>query len=86
MVAMTNRERYLKYDASPEAIKKRSKRVLARRAYEKEHGPIAKGMDVHHKVDLDQGGTNAASNLTLKSTKENRGVLRVKTNGGGKRR
>lgn len=86
MTAMTNKERYAKYDASPAAIKKRSQRVLARRAYEKAHGPIPDGMDVHHKRDIDQGGTNAMSNLALKSTKENRGVLRVKTNGGGKKR
>jgi len=87
MTAMTNKERYAKYDASPAAIKKRNQRVLARRIMEKKVGAAAlEGKDVHHVRDIDQGGTNSLSNLTVKSTKENRGVLRVKTNGGGKKR
>lgn len=61
------------YNARPEQIKNRSKRVMARRLLEKE-GKVAKGdgKDVHHKFPLIKGGTNARSNLAVASAAKNR--------------
>ena len=75
MAEMTEREKYLKYHASPKAIKDRGLRVMARRKMVDKHGSAALvGKDVHHKVSPANGGTNADSNLAVKSTKWNRGV------------
>lgn len=63
---------YREYHGTPEQRANRSKRVLARRAYEKEHGDQT-GKDIDHKKPLRSGGTNAKSNLRATSVKKNRG-------------
>jgi len=63
---------YREYHGTPEQIAKRSKRVLARRAYEKVHGDQT-GKDIDHKKPLRNGGSNALSNLRATSVKKNRG-------------
>lgn len=74
------------YNARPDQVKKRTMRNQARAEYEKKHGDLPSNVDVDHKKMLDQGGTNAASNLRAKSQKDNRG-WRAKTPGvyGGKK-
>lgn len=65
---------YAKYHSSPTAIAARSKRVLARRIMKKDLGAAAiKGKDIDHKIKLKNGGTNARSNLRVRSIKSNRG-------------
>lgn len=72
---MSQREIYQKWHASPEKIKERSQRVLARRAMVKEHGAAAlAGKDVHHKSPISSGGGNGTSNLGVMSVKQNRGA------------
>lgn len=64
------RHEYDSYHGKPEQIKKRSKRVLARREVEKDLGKAAvAGKDVHHKKPLRDGGSNARSNLAVTDTK-----------------
>jgi len=66
------REEYDKYHGKPEQRANRSKRVLARRAYEKAHGDQT-GKDIDHKKPLRNGGGNGMSNLQATSVKKNRG-------------
>ena len=68
------------YESSPEQVKKREMRNAARAKLMKS-GAVKKGdgKDVDHKVMLDGNGTNAPSNLRVKSQTENRGWR--KTNG-----
>lgn len=62
------------YNSTPEQIAKRSARNKARREMEKEVGKAAlKGKDVDHKVPLRDGGSNARSNLRIRSESANRG-------------
>lgn len=56
----------------PNATKEQSQRHKARRAYEKAHGPIPKGMDVDHKKAIKDGGGNSLANLRLLTKKANR--------------
>lgn len=73
------RKEYDNYHSKPEQRANRSKRVMARREMEDKHGVAAlKGKDVGHKKPLRNGGTNAASNLTVQSIKSNRGWNRGK--------
>jgi hypothetical protein len=69
---------YARYHGKPEQIKKRAQRVQARRDYEKKNGAksIPAGFDVDHRKPIDKGGTNAPSNLRLRSVKSNRGYKR----------
>lgn len=60
------------YNHRPEERKKRVKRVLARRAYEKEHGDLPRNMEIDHKKPLRDGGTNAPSNLRVVPRSKNR--------------
>lgn len=67
------RHEYDTYQGKPDQIKKRAKRVMARRKMIKE-GKAAKGdgKDVDHKKHLNSGGTNADSNLRKRSVRANR--------------
>lgn len=62
------------YNAKPDQLKKRAERNAARRELIKD-GVVKKGdgKDINHKKMLDNGGTNARSNLEVTSQKENRG-------------
>lgn len=65
---------YKRDHSSPEQIKRRAKRVQARRVMKKELGAAAiAGKDIDHKKKLRSGGTNARSNLRVRSIKANRG-------------
>ena len=67
------------YNAKPDQKKKRAERNAARREFEKDHGNLPSNVDVDHKKMLDNGGTNAKSNLRAVDQKTNRGWR--KTNG-----
>jgi hypothetical protein len=71
------RKEYDEYHGTAEQRANRSKRVLARRAYEKEHGDQT-GKDIDHKKPLRSGGSNAPSNLRASTVKKNRGWSRGK--------
>lgn len=75
MVAKRNYKReYEQYHSKPEQRANRSKRVLARRAMEKELGKEAlRGKDVDHIKPLSKGGSNNRSNLRVTSISKNRG-------------
>lgn len=62
------------YNARPEQKKNRAERNAARRELEKA-GVVHKGdgKDVDHKKMLDNGGSNARSNLRVVGQKTNRG-------------
>lgn len=62
------------YNARPDQLKKRAMRNAARRKAIAE-GVVSKGdnKDIDHKRMLDQGGTNAKSNLRAVSETTNRG-------------
>jgi len=67
------------YNARPENVAKRVKNNQARAAMIKAgKAKVGDGMDVDHNVMLEQGGTNAASNLDIETQKENRGWRRSK--------
>ena len=63
-----------RYNARPEQKKNRAERNAARRELEKA-GVVHKGdgKDVDHKKMLDNGGSNARSNLRVVDQKTNRG-------------
>lgn len=65
---------YKEYAGTPEQIDRRSTRNKARRMLEKE-GLVKKGdgKDVDHKRKLDDGGSNARSNLRVVPKSKNRG-------------
>lgn len=68
------KKEYKDYGGTPAARAARSKRVLARRIMRKELGAAAiAGKDIDHKTKLKNGGTNARSNLRVRSIKANRG-------------
>lgn len=81
------RREYDLYHSRPDQIAKRSERVTARREMEKA-GKVSKGdgMDVDHKRPLSRGGSNANSNLRVRTSSANRSFQRnadgsVKRNG-----
>ena len=61
------------YSAKPAVVKKRAQRNAARAQLMKE-GKVRKGdgKDVDHKRSLSKGGTNARSNLRVRSASKNR--------------
>ncbi len=67
------------YDAKPENVKKRANNNAARAILMKE-GKVSKGdgKDVDHKKPQRSGGTNARSNLRVRSQHANRGWERDK--------
>lgn len=67
------RKEYDEYHGTPEQRANRSKRVLARRAFEKAHGDLPRTMDVDHKKPLRSGGGNGMGNLRAVTVKKNRG-------------
>lgn len=71
--ARNYKKEYANFHGKPAERKKRSKRVMARRKLEKE-GKVSKGdgRDVDHKKTLKSGGSNARSNLRVRSVKSNR--------------
>lgn len=73
---------YEKYHGKPEQIKKRAKRVMARRKLERE-GVVRKGdgKDVDHKVPLAKGGSNSRSNLRAVPKSKNRSFPRTRNAG-----
>lgn len=61
------------YNATPENVKKRSQRNSARAIVKKDLGAAAvRGKDVHHRTPVRSGGSNARSNLGIKSRAANR--------------
>ena len=75
-VGTINRE-YAKYHASPEQIKNRSERTVARRKANEE-GITRKGdgKDIDHKVPLSKGGSNDKSNQRVVDKSTNRSFSR----------
>jgi hypothetical protein len=63
------------YNATPEMKRRRAANNAARANLKKEGVNVA-GKDVGHKRALDRGGSNARSNLTVQTKKENRGWRR----------
>lgn len=62
------------YNHRPDIIKNRSERNSARRIMKKDLGAKAlEGKDVDHKKMVIHGGTNARSNLRLRTPHANRG-------------
>ncbi len=62
------------YNHRPSIIKNRSERNQARRIMAKDLGKAAiAGKDVDHKVMVIHGGTNARSNLRIRTEHANRG-------------
>ena len=68
------------YNARPEQVAKRVKRNQARAELEKA-GRVHKGdgKDVDHKTPLKRGGSNATSNLEVKTQTANRGWRKGKS-------
>jgi hypothetical protein len=65
------------YNARPEEVKKRVANNAARREMIKEgKAHVGDGKDVAHKKSLENGGTNAKSNLAVQSREKNRGWRR----------
>ena len=65
------------YNARPEEVKKRVANNAARREMIKEgKAHVGDGKDVAHKKSLENGGTNAKSNLTVQDRATNRGWRR----------
>jgi hypothetical protein len=80
------KKEYEQYDGTPAVKKKRAARNAARREMMKK-GKVHKGdgKDIDHAKPLSKGGTNATSNLRVKSASANRSFSRnsdhtVKTN------
>ena len=71
------KKEYEQYQGKPDQIKKRGERNAARAALMKK-GVVSKGdgKDVDHVTPLSKGGTNAPSNLKLKSPSANRSFSR----------
>ena len=65
---------YKDYQGKPQQIKKRAQRNAARASMEKA-GKVRRGdgKDVDHKKPIRSGGSNAKSNLAVKSKSQNRG-------------
>jgi hypothetical protein len=61
-----------KYESSPQQVKNREERNLAR-AHAVKEGKVRKGQDVDHIKPLASGGSNKPSNQRVVSEKENRG-------------
>lgn len=86
-MARNYRKEYDNYQGKPDQIKKRAKRVMARRKLEKE-GKVHKGdgKDVGHKRSLKSGGSNSRSNLAVQSRHSNRSAGGKSGNRAGKAR
>lgn len=68
-----------KYDSKPEVMERRAARKRARRAFEKENGPVPAGYDVDHKRALSKGGSaTKLSNLRAVPASKNRSFPRTK--------
>ena len=85
-MARDYKKEYANYHSKPEQKHNRALRNAARREME-ERGAVRKGdgKDVDHAKPLSKGGTNATSNLRVKSASANRSFSRnsdhtVKTN------
>jgi len=76
-MARNYRREYDQYQGTPEQIKKRAQRNAARALMVKA-GKAKKGdgMDVDHAKPIDKGGTNAKSNLRMKTKTDNRNFPR----------
>lgn len=74
------REEYDNYHGKPKQRKNRSKRVVARRAAEKD-GRVTKGdgKDLDHKKPLSKGGSNGKANTRVTSKTANRSYKRTST-------
>lgn len=64
------------WNAQPHIKKRRAAQNAARREYEKEHGDLPSSVHVDHIKPLDEGGTNAVSNLRALSEHDNRAYPR----------
>lgn len=68
------REYQAEYQKRPEQVRRRVMRNAARREMIREgKAHVGDGKDIDHKQMLDHGGTNARSNLRVRSRKANRG-------------
>lgn len=68
------------YNARPENVAKRVKNNAARQALIKEGKvKVGDGKDVAHKKSLENGGSNARSNLKVQDRADNRGWRKGKT-------
>lgn len=68
------------YNARPEEVAKRVKNNAARReAIAEGKVKVGDGKDVAHKKSLENGGTNAKSNLTVQDRETNRGWRKGKS-------
>ena len=68
---------YAEYQGKPEQIKKRGERNAARAQLAKQGKVhVGDGKDVDHITPISKGGTNAPSNLRLKTASENRSFSR----------
>lgn len=76
------RKEYDSYQGTPAQREKNNARHRDRYQYEKEHGPLPKGVDLDHKKGLSSGGTSAKSNLRPLPASDNRSFNR--TGPGGK--
>lgn len=72
---------YRNYHGKPEQIKKRAKRVQARRDYEKANGDVPSSHDIDHKKPIVKGGGNAPGNLRAVPKSKNRSFPRTKNAG-----
>lgn len=74
-----NRAKYQKkYNANPDEIDRINAQKRARYAYEKKHGKLPDGIDVHHKKPARDGGSFDESNLVAVTEKAHRGWNRKK--------
>lgn len=74
------RNEYLRYQGTPEQIKKRAMRNAARATMEKK-GKVKRGdgLDVDHKTPLAKGGGNGTGNLRVVPKSQNRSFARTKS-------
>lgn len=74
------RDEYDSYHSKPEQVKNRAQRNAARRKME-DAGKVSKGdgKDVDHKTPIKKGGSNADSNLSVKTKEANRGWRKGKS-------
>ena len=76
-------EHITEYQSTPEQKKRRAARGRARYAYQKEHGAIPKGLEVHHVKHSKHGELdNNMSNLELKTRYDNMIEMNHKFNKG----
>ena len=70
-----------KYNSKPEQIKKRAQRNAARREMiSAGKAKVGDGKDIDHKKPIRSGGTNAKTNLRVRSPSANRSIPKTSGN------